>query len=201
MPYNWRDMTAEQRSEALQARHRAGQPWHGPPHRIERHWYHLSGSCYEHAPILGHSPERMAEFERSLLSTLAEPCEQVCVWCVLPTHYHVMVQCRSIPLCRRAIGKLHGRLSHGWNVEDGAAGRTCWHRCLLKEIKTEAHRWATVNHIHHNPVRHGYAKLWQDWPFSSATQYLSTVPRDEVERIWREFPILDMGAGWDREDS
>jgi putative transposase len=84
-------------------------------------------------------------------------------------------------------------------VEEGTAGRQCWHRCLLKPIKSEAHRWATVNYIHHNPVRHGYAKRWQDWPFSSATQYLSTMARSEVERIWREFPVRDMGTGWDVE--
>ncbi len=197
MAYNWRHMTTEQRAEILRARQRFGQPWHGPPHGVERCWYHLSAACYEHAPVLSANIDRMADFERELLTGLARECEKVSVWCILPTHYHVLVQCRSLPLLRQALGKLHGATSHRWNVEDNASGRKCWYRCMPRAIKNEAHRWATVNYIHHNPVRHGYAERWQDWPFSSAVQYLEDLGRNEAERIWREFPILDMGTNWD----
>jgi len=192
-------MIPEQRAEALRARQVARQPWHSPPHGLERHWYHLSAACYEHAPILGASPERMGVFEQALLEALGQECERVCVWCVLPTHYHALIQCRSLPLCRRALGRLHGATSHGWNVAEQAAGRTCWHGCMIRPIKNEAHRWATVNYIHHNPVRHRYVERWQDWPFSSAPQYLAELGRGEAERIWRTYPILDMGENWDDE--
>ena len=66
-----------------------------------------------------------------------------------------------------------------------------------RPVRSERHRWATVNHIHHNPVHHAYVKRWQDWPFSSAGQYLADIGRTEAERISREYPILDMGANWD----
>lgn len=200
MPHNWRQMTPEQRAEALQARHGLGQPWHGPPHGLERQWYHLAASCYEHAPIVGANPQRMAEFEHELLQVLASQCERTCVWCILPTHYHALIQCSSLPLCREAVGKLHGRTSHRWNMADGTGGRKCWYRCLAKPIKGDAHLLATVNYIHHNPVHHRYVARWQDWAFSSASQYLTTMGREEAERIWREFPSLDMGLEWDREE-
>jgi len=38
---------------------------------------------------------------------------------------------------------------------------------------------------------------WQDWPFSSAREYLAAVGRAEAERLWREYPVLDYGKGWD----
>ena len=51
--------------------------------------------------------------------------------------------------------------------------------------------------MHHNPVHHGYARLWTDWPWSGARDYLREVGREEAERIWRDFPVRDYGKGWD----
>jgi putative transposase len=200
MAYNWRHMTNEQRTAVLLSRQESGRPWHGPPHGLERHWYHISAACYEHRPILGKTAERMAGFEDKLLGTVAEECEKVCVWCVLPNHYHVLVQCRSLASCRTALGKLHGTTSHLWNVQDDAKGRKCWHRCQPREVKNESHRWAVVNYIHHNPIHHKYVDNWLDWPFSSAKQYLREFGRKEAIRIWREYPVFEMGKNWDSPD-
>jgi putative transposase len=49
----------------------------------------------------------------------------------------------------------------------------------------------------HNAVRHGYVERWQDWPYSNATHYLAEVGREEAERRWREYPVLDYGNDWD----
>ena len=195
--YDWRKMTAAQRNEALALRKRLGQPWHGPPHGLEKDWVYLSAACYEHEGNLGQSPGRMAAFERELLATLAPHCHAVTAWCVLPNHYHALVQCVALVRVRTALGRLHGRTSHDWNAEDGARGRSCWHRCLPKPVRSEAHRWATLNYIHHNPVHHGYVSRWQDWPFSSAGLYLEAMGRDFAERMWQEYPVLEFGKGWD----
>jgi len=198
--YNWRHMTPAQRAEVLRLRQRLGQPWHGPPHGMEKRWQHISAACYEHQPILGASPDRMSAFEKDLLCVLAPVSEGVSAWCVLPNHYHLLLQCINLPAVRKALGTLHGRTSHDWNVEDGMQGRTCWHRCLLKAVKSESHRWATLNYIHHNPVHHGYAGRWMDWPFSSAERYLVVVGRDFAEKMWKDYPLFDFGKGWDEQE-
>jgi putative transposase len=195
--YNWRQMTAAQRAEVLRLRKQTGQPWHAPPHGLEKHWHHVSAACYEHQPVLGASPERMATFEKDLLTALAPVSEGVLAWCVLPNHYHILLQCMALPAVRKAMGALHGRTSHDWNAGEESRGRTCWHRCLPKAVKSESHRWATLNYIHHNPVYHGYARRWQDWPFSSAGRYLETVGREFAERTWKAYPVLEVGEGWD----
>ena len=64
-------------------------------------------------------------------------------------------------------------------------------------MKSDGHFWASMNYILHNAVRHGYVERWQDWPFSNAAQYLEAAGRDEAERRWREYPILDYGKDWD----
>ena len=51
--------------------------------------------------------------------------------------------------------------------------------------------------FHNNAVRHGLARRWQEWPWSSAAAFLEAAGKGEAERIWREFPVLDYGEGWD----
>ena len=64
-------------------------------------------------------------------------------------------------------------------------------------MKSERHFWATINYIHNNPVKHGYAARWQDWPFGNARDYLDEFGRDEAERVWNEYPVGVYGSGWE----
>ena len=54
-----------------------------------------------------------------------------------------------------------------------------------------------MNYIHHNPVHHGYVEKWQDWIWSSAAKFLESAGRERAAQIWRDYPILDYGKGWD----
>jgi len=76
-------------------------------------------------------------------------------------------------------------------------GRCVWRRCSDRGIRSERHFWATMNYVHHNPVKHGYARRWQDWPYSSAGAFLGAVGRKRAEEIWKEYPLLEYGKGWD----
>ncbi|MBM4039574.1 MAG: hypothetical protein FJ290_13780 [Planctomycetes bacterium] len=139
----------------------------------------------------------MAAFESALLVTLDAHCEEVHAWCVLPNHYHGLVQTGALKGLLGELGRLHGRTSHQWNGEDGARGRKVWHGSEERTMRSERHFWATMNYVHHNPVHHGYVARWEEWPFSSATAYLAEVGRDKARRTWREHPLLDYGKGWD----
>jgi len=54
-----------------------------------------------------------------------------------------------------------------------------------------------MNYVLHNAVRHGYAKRWQDSPYSNASKYLAEIGRSEAERRWHEYPLFDYGKDWD----
>lgn len=139
----------------------------------------------------------MDAFASRLLSTFETAEAVVHAWCVLPNHYHVLSTMLDLPKLIAQLGKLHGSTSFAWNGEDGQRGRQCWHRATDRAMRSEEHFWATLNYLHHNPVRHGYVSKWQEWPWSSARDYLANQGADEAARIWNAFPVLDYGTGWD----
>ncbi len=197
--YDYRKLTPEQRAEIIEYRRRRHQPIHSPPH-----WdlgigdiYFISAACYEHASIIGKHPTRMSQCEESVLSACHEAATATYAWCVLPNHYHLLVQTADLKRFTKALGQFHGRSSFEWNQEDAARGRKVWHRCFDRAIRSGRHFLASVNYIHHNPVQHGYVDKWQNWLWSSAKEFLDQVGTEEATRIWREYPILDYGKKWD----
>ena len=120
------------------------------------------------------------------------------------------VSCRTITMrsskperfwpCWRTLAGC-GRLSFEWNGEEHTRGRQVWCGAAERYMRNDAHFWATMNYVHNNPVHHGYVERWQDWPFSSAQEYLAEMGREFAEKTWREYPILDYGKGWDEADS
>ena len=196
--YDWRKMTPSERRVVLSDRQASGRAWHLPPHEdFGPGDYHITAACYEHVPFIGTSPARMVAFETELLSILDACCEEVHAWCVLPNHYHCLVHSDAVKALLAELGRLHGRSSHDWNGEDGTRGRKVWHGCEERAMRSDAHFWATMNYVHNNPVHHGYVGQWEEWPFSSAKAFLAEVGREEASRIWRHYPVLDYGKGWD----
>jgi len=198
--YDWRKMTDEERQEALKFRRARKSPWHSPPHLDFEgdHQYLISSACYEHAPIIGRSPERLTECAEGLLDVCHNFCRSLYAWCILPNHYHAVIETDQIKELRHALGQLHGRCSFIWNSEDHTRGRKVWHNCFERPIKSKRHFWATLNYVHHNPVHHGYVDRWQDWPWSSASEFIKVVGRPRALELWIQYPILDYGKKWDR---
>lgn len=139
----------------------------------------------------------MDTFAEELLATCATTLAEVTAWCVLPNHYHLLLETPDLRALTIALGRLHGRTSRTWNLEERTTGRTVFHRTADRRIRSDAHFWATVNYIHHNPVHHHYVARWSEWPWSSARDYLHSIGHTEAARIWHHHPVLDYGVGWD----
>jgi len=169
-------MPDRMRREVLEWRQTQHRPWHSPPH-----WnadgtsrYLFTAACFEHQPIIGNSIPRLVEFENTLRAVIEENCEELHAWVILPNHYHFLATTRDAVITLRALGKMHGRTSFQWNGEEHQRGRKIWCNSAETAMKSERHFWATMNYIHHNPVKHGWANSWQEWPFSSAAAFLES---------------------------
>jgi putative transposase len=197
--YLWRKLTPKQRDELLVWRKDRGQPWHSPPHRpnFGHLRFLISAACYEHHHYIGDSLERMDAFSRDLIEVFTAHASQTFAWCVLPNHYHALVEAPNVKDLLRELGQLHGRTSHAWNGVDNTRGRKVFFRAVERAMRSDRHFWATLNYIHHNPVRHGYVERWTDWQWSSATEYLAQTSIGEAKRIWVDYPVRDYGKGWD----
>jgi hypothetical protein len=66
--YRWRQWTSEQRSTILTERLQREHPSHSPAHIVSDHTsiYLITAACFEHAPIIGRSDERLASFSAQL---------------------------------------------------------------------------------------------------------------------------------------
>jgi putative transposase len=196
--YVWRKLTASQREDLLGWRKQQKLPWHRPPHRAsEKTRYHITAACYEHSCFIGHSRDRIEGFSLKLLEIISQAGAQVHSWCALPNHYHLLIQTPSILDVLADLGRMHGRLSFDWNRAEQKRGRQVWCGANERYMRNNGHFWATLNYVHHNPVHHGYVAKWQDWPYSSAKEYLAGIGRDEAARLWLQYPVLDYGKGWD----
>ena len=197
--YDYRSLKPDERERVLEYRRLHCLPLHSPPHvkMGYTHRYLVTAACFDHAPIIGLHPERMTECEEGILTSCKEREAEVFAWCILPNHYHLLIGSHRIEELCKALGRFHGRSSFKWNGEDQQRGRQVWFRCFDREIRSERHFWATLNYVHHNPVHHNYTEKWQDWPWSSAAQFLEEVGRERAAKIWKEYPILDYGKDWD----
>ncbi len=198
--YEWRRMREEEREQVLVRRQRHKLPWHSVPH-LEYHGtfrFIFTAACYEHFPIIGNQTERLAECEKDILTIFQEHEAQIFAWCFLPNHYHLLLETDRIKELRKAVGRYNGRTARSWNLEDNSVGRKVWYNFFERPMKSTGHFWASLNYIHHNPVKHGYVERWQDWPYTSVHQYLESVGRERALEIWREYPVLDYGKDWDR---
>ena len=139
----------------------------------------------------------MDNFSRDLLALFTAHAGQMFAWCVLPNHYHALVETPDVKALLRELGLLHGRTAHAWNGEEQTRGRKVFFRAVERAMRSDRHYWATLNYVHHNPVRHGYVTRWTDWPWTSAAEYLVQTGIDEATRVWQEYPLRDYGKDWD----
>lgn len=196
--YGWRKMSPQIRELVLQSRKLNRRPWHNPPHQDRGEgYYHISAACYEHRPLIGTNVSRMKTFSEQLLILFQELDCDIASWCVLPNHYHVLLQTKDIKQCLRNLKNIHGVTAFNWNQEDQMKGRKVWYNYVDRKIRSGRHFWATMNYVHNQPVHHGYVKKWGDWPYGSAVDFMKQRSREELNDLWRRYPIMDYGKGWD----
>jgi putative transposase len=166
-------------------------PIHHPPHiYLDNTWYMITSAIYQKRPLL--RPEGYKDLIHDQLKTLVvEFGLRLAAWVILDNHYHILVKSSIGTVLPRFFGRLHGRTSFDLNGRDHTRGRQVWHNYWDTCIRTEADYWTRFNYIHHNPVKHGYVSLTENWPFSSYHYYLERKGKDWLMDASHWHPVID----------
>ena len=136
-------------------------------------------------------------FEHELHSTLRSLWTPCAGWCVLPNHYHILEKSWMFASFRRGWKAARQDVVE-MNREDNQRGRKVWYRCEDSRcMRSDAHFYATLNYIHHNPIKHGFVKQWQDWAFSSVHWYFEEKGRELAAQQLAWLPVAGVRPGWD----
>ncbi|MEX0331174.1 MAG: transposase [Puniceicoccaceae bacterium] len=193
--YAWQKLDVSERRKVLKEWMHKGQPAHDLPHFTDgiAGIFFLTGANYQHQPVLGSSNERMGTFTENLLSEVIRADFVLEAFCVLPNHYHLLVEGNDIAALRLTLGKLHGRTSRQWNLEDKCTGRKVWFRVFDRIIRSNRQYYSVLNYIHENPVHHGYSLNKNDWPWSSALEFTNQLGIKQAQEILLTYPSADSG--------
>lgn len=195
--YEYRKLTPQQKRELVQERLARGFPPHSPPHfQQDQATYLLTAACYEHAPHMRDKSRRASLLDRLFSETISAGV-QIHAWVILPNHYHILATVDHFSSISSIFRRLHGATSHAWNGEDNARGRKVWYRFADRMIRNESHHLMTLNYIHYNPVKHGWASSPYEWDDSSVHWYLTEHGRDWLRSMWVRYPFTTYGDGWD----
>ena len=195
--YEYRKLTPEQRAELVRQRLKRGYPPHDPPHPIrDQPFYLLTATCYEHTCHMQPDGRRQQVLDAAFEQFMQRGME-VCGWVVLPNHYHLLVHVTDLDALGGAFRMIHGPTSRQWNQQEGTPGRKVWYRFSDRAIRSDRHYYTTLNYIHYNPVRHGWAQSPYDCPESSVHWYLAHQGRQWLRDLWSRYSVRDYGLGWD----
>ncbi len=168
---------------------------HHPPHiYLDNTWYIITATTLDHASFL--VSERAKTLVRDTLESLVlEFNITLYAWVILNNHYHLLLKTWRGKDLPRFLGRLHGSTSRQINLWDVATGRQVWHNYWDTCIRTETDLWTRFNYIHNNPVKHGYVRRLEDWPFSSYRHYLKTKGEEWLRDCWLRYPATDYLEG------
>jgi putative transposase len=196
--YEYRKLSPDEKKQAVIERLARGFPAHAPPHLpIDKATYLLTAACYEHQCHMLATERRRALldrfFEEAIMADIG-----LLAWVVLPNHYHVLATVEVFERLSGVFGRTHGATSHAWNEADGSKGRRVWYRYADRLIRSESHYFTTLNYIHYNPVKHGWADSPYAWAESSVHWYLANCGREWLRDLWMRYPLKGYGQTWDR---
>jgi len=138
-------------------------------------------------------PENYLYFLRNVKKYIA-PVAKVTVYCLMPTHYHVLARVEQQPSefsknsegCSAKISSAMMRLSVSYtkaiNKRFQRTGSLFQGQFQAKPIETYSHLFNLCVYIHANPVKDGLVALPEDWIYSNYLEWLGQRNGSLVDR-------------------
>jgi REP element-mobilizing transposase RayT len=107
--------------------------------------------------------------------------------CLMPNHYHLVVECMRDRLSR-ALHRVNGLYAADFNAKYGRSGHLWGDRFALWQVRDDEHLQAACEYVLANPVRAGLCERTDDWRWSwsrysarAASSVISGTPASACE--------------------
>ena len=121
-------------------------------------------------------------------------------YCLMPNHIHLIAVPQTKEGLNLAVGEAHRRYTRRINFREGWRGHL-WQGRFASFVMEEFHLLACARYIELNPVRAGFVKRPEEWPWSSAESHIKM--KDDglikikplvemVNKPWNEFLSYDV---------
>jgi putative transposase len=132
--------------------------------------HHVVAKAVADQKLVRHEYDRLALWAR-LGRTVKKYGWSCLVYCLLDTHFHLLVQTPE-PNLGAGMQWLCGRYAQQFNVRYTRPGALFGRRFYSEHVRTDRHLASAVVYVLLNPVRAGIARRPEDWQWSS---YAATV--------------------------
>jgi REP-associated tyrosine transposase len=126
--------------------------------------FHVTARGVARAPIFRDGID-YAEFERQLLKVRDEFWWTLHAYCLLPNHYHLIVESKRGDLSA-GMHKLNGRYAQRFNRRYDRVGHVFQNRFSSYVIETEEHFLRALDYVRANPIEAGLCASLDEWPWS-----------------------------------
>ena len=140
---------------------------------LPRGIYHVTSRGIEHHPIFVDDTDRRTFL--TLFGSAVARYDWTChAYCLMTTHYHLIVETEQQDLSR-GMGRLNGGYAQVFNERHDRRGHLFGGRHSVYVIDREDHLEASCLYVLENPVRAALCKSPRDWPWSGCPS--GTVPQ------------------------
>jgi REP element-mobilizing transposase RayT len=94
-------------------------------------------------------------------------------YCLMQTHFHLVVQIHSVQLFAKGLNQLKSRYIYAFHTKYKISGPIWRERYKSLLIEDERYLLACGNYVENNPVKAGLVQQVEDWKYSSGQHYLN----------------------------
>ncbi len=98
---------------------------------------------------------------------------KILAYCMMPTHYHLLLKCEALTEISRYIGIVESSYSHYYNTKIDRPGPLWQSRFKKTTIGSSSELLHVLRYIHLNPTTAELVENPFDWPYSSYKDYLT----------------------------
>ena len=158
---------------------------HAPIHKLSEHGTYMVTTGTLHKQHLFRGDERLDLLEGRLLDLAEKYGWQLEAWAVFSNHYHFVAHAEPTA-CKLTdmLSHLHSATATEVNLLDREPGRQVWHNFWDTELTIETSYLARLHYVHTNAVKHGLAKVANQYRWCSAAWFERTATPAQVKTVY-----------------